>query len=60
MRPIHIGNLYGPQFGTGMAGNVWSKRGIAPALMTMQGGGREPMIIEQDEAHDDIDQTEER
>lgn len=28
------------------AGNVWDKNGISPALMTMQGGGRQPMIIE--------------
>ena len=42
----HIGNLYGPSRGTGYAGNVWGKEGIAPALTTMQGGGREPMIIE--------------
>lgn len=43
---IRIGNVYGVQFGSGYAGNVWGKEGIAPAIMTMQGGGREPMIIE--------------
>ena len=46
MKPIRIGNLYGEQFKTGFAGNVWNRNGIAPALMTMQGGGREPMILE--------------
>ena len=38
INPIQIGNLYGAQFGTGFAGNVWDKNGISPALMTMAGG----------------------
>jgi hypothetical protein len=46
MTPIRIGNIYGPQHGTGHAGNVWDKEFISPALMTMQGGSRQPMIIE--------------
>lgn len=41
-----IGNLYGENRGTGFAGNVWDKDGICPAITTMQGGGRQPMIIE--------------
>ena len=40
-----IGNVYGEQFGTGYAGNVWDKNGISPALMTMQGGGRQPHVL---------------
>ena len=36
--PIRIGNIYGPQYGTSYAGNVWSKEGVAPCIMTMQGG----------------------
>ena len=46
MRIERIGNIYGDQFGTGYAGNTWSKDGLAPGLMTMAGGGREPMILE--------------
>ena len=46
---IHICNLYGPQRGTGYAGNVWGKEGLSPALTTMGGGRREPLIIEKDE-----------
>lgn len=45
-KPVRLGNIYGEQFGTGYAGNVWDKNHIAPALMTMQGGNREPMIID--------------
>ena len=30
IRMIHIGYIYGPKIGTGMAGNVWSTEGIAP------------------------------
>lgn len=40
-----LGNIYGDNFGTGYAGNVWDKNGISPTLMNMQGGGRQPMII---------------
>lgn len=39
------GNIYGSQFGTGYAGNVYDIEGLCPSLMTMQGGQREPMII---------------
>lgn len=42
-----LGNLYGDEFGTGYAGDVWDSECIAPALMTMQGGGRQPMIVEE-------------
>ena len=37
---IRIGNIYGEQFNSGYAGNVWSADGLSPALMTMQGGAR--------------------
>lgn len=37
---IRIGNIYGSQFNSGYAGNVWSADGLSPALMTMQGGQR--------------------
>ena len=42
--PIRLGNVYGEQFGTGYAGNVWDKNAMCPTLMTMQGGGRQPHI----------------
>lgn len=44
-KPIHLGNIYGKQFGTGYAGNVWSTKGICPTLMTMQGGNKQPLVI---------------
>lgn len=44
--PTRLGNIYGEQFGTGYAGNVWDTDGISPALMTMQGGNRQPLIVE--------------
>lgn len=40
-----LGNILGQQFGTSYAGNVWDKNYISPALMTMTGGYRQPMII---------------
>lgn len=51
---IHIGNLYGPDRGTGYAGNIWGKQGLAPALTTMGGGMREPMIVEYENRPDDM------
>lgn len=45
MEVIRLGNLYGEDSGTGFAGNVWDKENLCPAITTMQGGGREPMII---------------
>ena len=44
--PIRLFNIYGEDRGTGYAGNVWGVDGIAPALTTMGGGNREPMILE--------------
>ena len=46
MEVRRLGNLYGEDKGTGYAGNVWDNNCIAPTLTTMQGGNREPMIIE--------------
>ena len=46
MKQIRIGNIYGDHYGTGYAGNVWDTNGLCPSLMTMQGGGRQPMIID--------------
>ena len=44
--PTRLGNIYGEQFGTGYAGNVWDTNGISPALMTMQGGNRQPLVVD--------------
>lgn len=41
-----LGNLYGENRGTGFAGNVWNKNKLSPTITTMQGGMREPMIID--------------
>ena len=41
-----LGNIYGEHCGTGYTGNVWDSNGIAPTLMTMQGGNRQPAILE--------------
>ena len=47
VEPIRIGNIYGEQFGTGYAGNVWNKETISPTLMTMQGGNRQPLVVDE-------------
>lgn len=46
-KTIRLGNIYNEKAGLGFAGNVWDKNGLCPTLTTMQGGGREPMIIEE-------------
>lgn len=45
-RTIRLFNIYGEDRGTGFAGNVWDTEGIAPTIMTMGGGNREPLIME--------------
>ena len=47
VEPVRLGNIYGEKFGTGYAGNVWDKECISPALMTMQGGNRQPLVIDE-------------
>lgn len=44
--PKFIGNVNRPDFGTGYAGGVWDKENISPTLTTMQGGGRQPHIMQ--------------
>ena len=41
---IKLGNIYGFTGGS-FAGNVYSAKGIAPALNSMQGGNRQPLIV---------------
>lgn len=44
---VRIGNIYGEGTGTGYAGNVYNDNGLSPALSTMSGGNRQPMILEE-------------
>lgn len=46
MKPNRLFNIYGENRGTGFAGNVWDINGLSPALTTMGGGNREPLIID--------------
>lgn len=50
--PNRLGNIYGENKGTGYAGNVWDSDVVSPTLTTMQGGNRQPMIIQNDEVYD--------
>ena len=45
MEVKRLGNLYGYDGGN-YAGNVYEKNALAPTLLNMQGGGRQPMILE--------------
>ena len=44
--PKFVGNVNRPDFGTGYAGGVWDTNNISPTLTTMQGGGRQPHIMQ--------------
>lgn len=46
MRVKHLGNLYGYTGGS-FAGNVYDTSSLSPTLGTMQGGNKQPMIIEE-------------
>lgn len=42
---IYLGNIHGDHIHDGYAGAVFDIEGLAPALTTCQGGGREPHIV---------------
>ena len=42
---IYLGNVHGDHIHDGYGGAVFDIQGLAPALTTCQGGGREPHII---------------
>ena len=44
--PAFIGNINRADFGTGYAGGVWDSDYISPTLTTMQGGGRQPHVMQ--------------
>lgn len=46
INPVRIGNIYGEQFGTGYAGNVWDHDSVSPTIMTAQGGNRQPLVVD--------------
>lgn len=46
INPVRIGNIYGEQFGTGYAGNVWDQDSVFPTIMTAQGGNRQPLVVD--------------
>lgn len=46
INPVRIGNIYGEQFGTGYAGNVWDQSSVSPTIMTAQGGNRQPLVVD--------------
>lgn len=45
---VLLGNIYGDHCGTGFAGNVCDKKAISPSLQTMQGGNRQPLIVDEE------------
>lgn len=46
IKAIRLFNIYGFT-GMNYAGNVWDLDGLSPALLTMTGGNRQPLIIDE-------------
>ena len=47
LEPVRIGGLYDSEEGRHQAGAIWDKDAISPTLDTMQGGNRQPFIIDE-------------
>lgn len=47
LEPIRLGGLYDSEEGRHQAGAIWDKDAISPTLDTMQGGNRQPFIIDE-------------
>lgn len=47
IKAVRLFNIYG-YTGMNYAGNVWDINGLSPALLTMTGGNRQPLIIIED------------
>lgn len=47
LEPIRLGGLYDDEEGKHQAGSIWDKDTISPTLDTMQGGNRQPFIIDE-------------
>ena len=45
--PIRLGGLYDDEGGKHQAGAIWDKEAISPTLDTMQGGNRQPYIVDE-------------
>lgn len=43
-KPIPYANIYKADIGTSYAGWIWETNGLCPALNTMQGGNRTPLV----------------
>ena len=47
LNPIRLGGLYDSEDGKHQAGAIWDKDAISPTLDTMQGGNRQPYIVDE-------------
>jgi site-specific DNA-cytosine methylase len=47
LEPIRLGGLYDDEEGKHQAGSIWDKDTISPTLDTMQGGNRQPFIVDE-------------
>lgn len=47
LEPIRLGGLYDSEEGKHQAGAIWDKDAISPTLDTMQGGNRQPFIVDE-------------
>lgn len=45
--PVRLGGIFDSEKSKHQAGSVWDKDGVSPCVDTMQGGYRQPMVIEE-------------
>ena len=45
--PVRLGGLYDDENGKHQAGAIWDKDAISPTLDTMQGGNRQPYVVDE-------------
>ena len=54
METVRLGGLYDKETKKHQMGSVWDKNALSPTIDTMQGGLREPMIIEETKVKDNF------
>jgi DNA (cytosine-5)-methyltransferase 1 len=47
VEPIRLGGLYDDEKGKHQAGSIWDKDGLSPTVDTMQGGNRQPLVVDE-------------
>ncbi len=47
VEPVRLGGLYDDEKGKHQAGSIWDKEALSPTIDTMQGGHRQPLVVDE-------------